>query len=88
MVDIVALDKRVGGHARSAVASDVHPFALGLARGAQAGVMDVVSADDEGVTVAAVHRQGIVARFCDFTILEGDVMASDKAHAGTAASKP
>lgn len=88
VMNIVAFHQRVCGDIRSAVGADVHALSFRRAVVAQARVMDVISSDHEGVTVAAVHRQGIVASPADFALLKGYMMPPDEAHTRAAAPEP
>ena len=85
VVDVVAFHKRVCSDIRAVVGADVHALALRRAAVAQSGVMNVISSDNEGVAVTAVHRQGVVFGPADFALLERDVMAPDKPHTRVAA---
>ena len=51
-------------------------------------MVDVISSDDKGVAVAAVHCQGVVVGMTDLAIFECDVMAPDKAYARASAFEP
>src|SRR6185436_10023307 len=85
VMNVIAFNERVGGATGAGVAADVHPLALRRARGAQAGVMDMVAPDDEGVAVAAVHGERVVAGFKNLAVLERDVMSANEAHPRAAA---
>jgi hypothetical protein len=85
VMNVIALDERVCGAALPVVTADVHPFALGGAARAQAGVMNVIAADHERVAVAAVHGERVVAGLEDLAPFEGHVMSADESHPGAAA---
>jgi len=88
VVNVVALDERVGGDTRTVMAADIHPFSFGRAAFAQTGMVDVIPSDDKGVAVSAVHRQGIVEGVTYLAIFEYDVVSPDKTHARAAAFEP
>jgi len=47
--------------------------------------MNMIVSDYEGVTVTAIHRQGVIAGLEDFTVLKCDMVAPDKANTRAAA---
>ena len=85
VMDIIALDESVGGYTRAVMATDVHTFTFGRAVTEQTGMVDVVSSDNKGVAVAAVHCQSVVQCITDLTIFECNVVTPDKSYAGAAA---
>src|ERR1051325_9008654 len=70
------------------MATDIHSFAFRRMRSAQAGMVNVITSDDERVAIAAVHVQCIVAGFKDLALFEGHVLSANEPHTRTAALKP
>src|SRR5258705_6454104 len=55
---------------------------------AQSRVMNVIASDDEGLAVAAVHRECVVAGLEYLAIFERDMVSTNEPHARTPALKP
>lgn len=85
MMDVIALDEAVGGYTRAVMTAYVHTFSFGRAALTQACIVDVISSDDKGVTITAVHCQSVVLSVADLAIFECDVVSSYESYAGAAA---
>ena len=67
--------------------TDVHALPFRRDTVAQPCVMNVILPNNKGVTVAAIHREGVVSGPADFALFKCEMMSPDESHPRTTASK-